>query len=142
MRKNHIISSTVLATVLATEKNNHGADFTIKSKDTGKDYTYKIERSMFNDRWYTHVKVEVGYLDFQRLGTYSNGSITNKKVPVETPAAKAIAWVLAGVEAGKFNVLDSKIEVMHLGSCLVCGRELTDSVSIEAGMGPTCRSRK
>ena len=66
----HKISSTALASVINSEKNNSGADFTLKSLATGKDFTYKIARKEFKGNWYTDISVEVGYLDFQYLGTY------------------------------------------------------------------------
>lgn len=139
----HLISSQSLLTVITREKNNHGAEFTLRSKGTNKDYTFKIERSEFKGTWYTHIKVEEGYLNFVKLGHYRNGSLWAKgSKKVETPAAVAIAWVLLKAEQGKFQLLDSNIELMHLGSCLVCGATLTDSQSITLGLGPICRGKK
>jgi hypothetical protein len=137
----HIISSTALFEVINREKNNKGADFTIRSLKTGKDYTYKIARSLYNGKWYTHVKVEVEYLRFVRLGTYFNGRITHKGNIVDSPSAVAIAYVLGKVEAKAFDFLDSAIEVMHTGNCLVCGKTLTDADSITFGLGPVCRAK-
>ena len=136
----HVISSSALEMVIKAEKNNSGADFTIKSLATGKDYTYAISRSQFKGKWYTHVQVETGYLQFTRLGSYFNGKIYQKGQVVDTPSATAIAWVLARVEERKFTLLDEKVHVMHTGCCLRCGRELTDANSIEMGLGPVCRS--
>ena len=134
----HLIPSSSLAPVLSSEKNNSGAEFTVVSNKTGKDYTYKIVRSEFNNQWYTHVKVETGYLQFKRLGTYFNGKIFNKKEVVETPSAVAISFILNKVEKGEFNYLDTNVSVMHIGNCLCCGRPLTDAISIERGLGPIC----
>lgn len=124
------------------DKINNGAEFTVKSTATGKDFTFSINRSLYNERWYTHVYVEKEYMNFVRLGTYANGYITNKHVLVQTPAADAIAWILRKVESGKFDELDAKVDLMHLGKCLVCGRPLTDAISIEHGVGPVCRTFK
>jgi len=137
----HKISSTTLASVINSEKNNSGADFTLKSIATGKDYTYKIARKEFKGNWYTHISVEVGYLDFQYLGTYFSGAIRRKGAPITTVSAQAIAYVLLAVEGQKFAFLDEKMDLMHKGSCLVCGRTLTDANSIESGLGPVCRNR-
>jgi hypothetical protein len=137
----HKVSSTTLASVINSEKNNSGADFTLKSIATGKDYTYKIARKEFKGNWYTHVSVEVGYLDFQYLGTYFSGAIRRKGAPITTSSAQAIAYVLLAVEGQKFAFLDEKMDLMHKGSCLVCGRTLTDANSIESGLGPVCRNR-
>lgn len=138
----HKISSSALYEVINRQANNKGADFTIKSLKTGKDYTYKIARSEYNGKFYTHIKVEVEYLKFVRLGTYFGGRITNKGNMVETPSAIAIAYVLGKVDLKAFDVLDSQIDVMHTGHCLVCGKTLTDANSIEFGLGPVCRSGK
>lgn len=134
----HIISSSALVSVIGAEKNNSGADFTIKSLATGKDYTYAISRSEFKGKWYTHVKVEKAYLEFARLGSYFNGKIYQKGQVVETPSAVAIGFVLKKVEEGKIEFLDANVEVMHKGCCLRCGRALTDAQSIERGLGPVC----
>jgi hypothetical protein len=138
----HIISSSALYEVINREKNNKGADFTIRSKKTGKDYTYKIARSEYNGKFYTHIKVEVEYLKFVRLGTYFNGAIRHKGNLVDSPSAVAIAYVLSKVEAKAFDFLDSVTEVMHTGNCLVCGKTLTDADSISRGLGPICMGSK
>ena len=139
---NHKISSTALASVLQNDKNNSGADFTLKSLATGKDYTYKIARKEFKGKFYTHVSVEVGYLSFEYLGTYvGGGAIKRKGAPITTPSAQAIAFVLKKVEEEQFAFLDAKMDLMHKGSCLVCGRTLTDANSIETGLGPVCRNK-
>jgi hypothetical protein len=134
----HVISSSALVSVINAEKNNSGADFTIKSLKTGKDYTYAICRSEFKGKWYTHVKVENNYLEFKRLGSYFNGKIYQKGQVVDSPSAVAIAFVLQKVEEGKIAFLDANVEVMHKGCCLRCGRALTDAQSIERGLGPVC----
>lgn len=137
----HKISSIALASVLNSQKNNSGADFTLKSLATGKDFTYKIARKQFKGKFYTHVSVEVGYLQFEYLGTYFAGAIRRKGSQITTPSAVAIAYVLGKVEEQKFASLDEKMDLMHTGSCLVCGRALTDAQSIESGLGPICRNK-
>lgn len=133
-----VISSSALSHILNSEKNTKGGVFTIKSLKTGKDFTYKISRSFFKGKWFTHVKVEVGYMSFVRLGSYFRGKIYNKGNEVNSSSAVAIAFVLSMVEAGKFDFLDQRMQVMHLGSCIRCGRALTDAQSIEVGLGPVC----
>ena len=137
--KNPFDAATI-GLVLQAEKNNNGAAFTVRSKPTGKDFTFKINRSEFNGKFYTHVKVEQGYMNFTYLCSYYNGMITKKRQPVKTPAALAIAWVLKMIESQKFSLLKEQVEFMHLGNCLRCGRVLTDADSIQIGLGPVCRS--
>ena len=136
----NVIKSSALLNVIEAEKNNSGADFTLKSIKTGKEYTYNISRSFFNNKWYTHVKVETKYQEYKRLGVYFDGKIFKNGSVVDTPAAKAISFVLAKVQSREFSYLDNKVELMHTGSCIRCGRALTDSESIKRGLGPTCAS--
>jgi hypothetical protein len=138
----HIISSSALLSIINVEKNNSGANFTIKSKKTGKDYTYKISRNFYKNNWYTHIYVETDYLNFVRLGSYFKGFLYNKGQKVDSPSANAIAWVLRTIESDKVSVVDENVDVMHTGHCLRCGRELTDAVSIQFGLGAVCRSGK
>jgi len=133
-----LISTKVLSNVITREKNNNGAIFTIKSISTGKDYTYRISRKNFGEKWFTFVRVEKGYLNFTYLGSYFKGNLWNKRNKVETPSAKAIGFVLDFVEKGKFDFLDEKMEMTHEGSCIICGKTLTDAVSIKRGIGPVC----
>lgn len=133
----HIISTSALLSVIKAEKNNSGAEFTLTSKASGKEFTYRISRSEFKGRFYTHIKVEKGYRVFVRLGSYYGGNITLKGFRVETPSAKAIAYILHKVEQGAKG-LDEVVELRHVGNCLRCGRELSDSTSIDRGLGPVC----
>jgi hypothetical protein len=82
--------------------------------------------------------VEKEYQNYETIGSYYQGNIWKSKKIQTTPACKAIAWILAKVEAGKFDLLNEKIELYHLGFCLRCGAVLTDSKSIERGLGPIC----
>ena len=135
-----VISSKSIS-ALFEDKNIKGGVFTIKSLKTNTEFTYSISRSEFNKKWYTHVNVEMGYLNFNRLGTYINGKITNKGSLVNTPSAQAIAFVLKAVEDKRFDWLDSVMNTYHIGKCIRCGKELTDSQSIELGLGPICADK-
>tara|TARA_Y100000389_G_scaffold55776_1_gene51673 strand:+ start:43 stop:465 length:423 start_codon:yes stop_codon:yes gene_type:complete len=139
MCKSKISSESI--SQLLVEKNIKGGRFTIKSLASGKDYTYSVSRSEFKGNWYTHVKVETQYLEFKRIGSYFNGRITNKRQLVDTPSAKAIAFVLKAVEQKRFEFLDSKMETFHLGKCIRCGKTLTDATSIQRGLGDVCAKK-
>jgi len=138
----HLISSKALSFVVLREKKNNGALFTIKSVDSGKDYTYKIARKEFKGTWYTYIMVETQYLRFARLGVFLSGKVIMAKKEVTSPSANAIAWVLRQVQLGKTALLDEKIELMHSGSCICCGKTLTDATSIEVGLGAVCGGRR
>jgi lantibiotic modifying enzyme len=134
----NVISSKSLADVIFREKKNNGAIFTVKSLKTKKDYTYKISRTKFNDKWYTHVRCENGYLNFKYLGSYFKGKLFKKGKVINTPTAIAISFILDYVEKGKFDWLDKNMNLMHEGHCLCCGKTLTDADSIQRGLGPVC----
>jgi len=116
------------------------AKFTLKSKATGKDFTYSLFKSDWGQKTYLQVAVEIDYLNFMHVGYYSNGVIKKRRKEIKTLSAKAIAWALRNIERGNFALLEDSVEIYHLGNCLRCGRVLTDAKSIEIGLGPVCRS--
>lgn len=138
MENSITVPSSTLATLINTEVTTKGGKFTVQSKRTGKDYTYKIKRSSFNGNMFTHVYVETGYLNFTHLGFYAQGKVIKKAQPVQTNSAEAIAYILNLVENRRFEKLDEQVAIFHTGKCLRCGRTLTDATSIKAGLGPTC----
>lgn len=135
----HRISASSLHNFIGGEaKKVNGAPFTVVSKKTGKEYTFKISQIVFKGFPYLHFRVESGYLNFSYLGYYRNGKVWSKKGAVNTPSAEAVGWLFRNLESKNFSLLDASIEVYHLGSCLRCGRTLTDSESIRSGFGPVC----
>jgi hypothetical protein len=140
MKAAHLIPAESLKYMVLAEKQHKGAAFTVRSVKTGKDYTYKIKRTEFGGKWYTHIYVEVRYLEFKYLGVYKNGHLYYKQQLVDSPSAIAIAYVLRKIVGEQYALLSEQVEVMALGKCLCCGRALTDADSIAAGIGPVCRS--
>lgn len=132
-----IIASQNLSAIFG-DKQNNGGSFTVVSKKTGKDYTFKVANKSWNGKTYCHVSVETEYLQFKYLGTFFNGKIFNKRQVVESPSAIAIAWLLVKVQEGKFDLLNESVEILHLGNCIRCGRTLTDAQSIKRGLGSEC----
>jgi len=137
-----LVSTKILSNVISREKQNKGATFTIKSLTSGVDYTYKLVRKEWKGKWFTHVLVETQYLSFKYLGSYFKGKLFHKKSIVKSPTAIAIGFILEKVEQGKFKYLDSKLELIHTGHCLCCGKTLTDANSIKIGLGPVCNSNR
>jgi hypothetical protein len=135
----NLVNPEVLSQVLKSEKNNKGGRFTVRSKSTGKDFTYQISRSQFRDKWYTQVYIETQYLSFKHLGVFKSEGVFKAGVPVTTPAAMGIGWLLKNVEKGRVAAIASQADIYHTGKCLKCGKELTDANSIEIGLGPVCR---
>ena len=121
-------------------KKLNGAPFTIRSKKSGKDYTFKVSQIPFKNSNYIHIKVETEYLNFKYMGWYRDGKIINKKLEVNTPASQAVSWFLRQMFSNNFDNLNQSLDIFHLGKCLKCGKTLTDSNSIEVGFGPVCRN--
>jgi hypothetical protein len=138
---NYSISAENLKHFINNEgKKLNGAPFTIRSKKSGKDYTFKISQVPFKDNNYLHIKVETEYLNFKYMGWYRDGKIINKKLEVNTPASQAVSWFLRQMFSNNFDNLNQSLDIFHLGKCLKCGKTLTDSNSIEIGFGPVCRN--
>lgn len=139
------INPSNLANLIHNEaKKLSGAAFTVKSKMTGKEFTYKISNVFWKGYNYLHVKVEKEYLNFAYMGYYREGNVFQKQnnvaTKIDTPARDAISWILRQLYKGNISGLDSNIEVYHLGKCLRCGKTLTDSESIQRGFGPVCKN--
>jgi hypothetical protein len=137
----HTINAETILEVIKANTTSKGGLFTIKSKKTQKDYTYKINRVEYKGKWYSHIFVETGYMLFLYLGFYSNGVIINKGKENNLPSAKAISYVLNCIDNNKLEYINTNVEFYHLGKCIKCGKTLTDSNSIKAGLGPYCRSQ-
>lgn len=137
----NIVPANALLALIQGDKESKGGEFTALSRKSGKDFTYKVSRKKFNEVWYTHIKVEIGYLQWQYLGFFKDNKVVRKGQEIDTPSAKGIAWILSNVKVGNYKAVEDQVEVMHLGKCLRCGRPLTDADSIQLGFGPVCRAR-
>jgi hypothetical protein len=135
----NLVNPESLAQVLKSTKRNKGGNLTVVSKATKKEFTYRIARSEFKDKWYTQVYVETQYMQFRHLGVYKEGGLFKAGQAVVTPAALGASWLLKHCENGNHTLVTTQAEIYHTGCCLKCGKELTDSESIKAGLGPICR---
>lgn len=129
-----------ITTLLKSDGTFKGGAFTVRSKKTGKDLTYKIRKKEWQGGLYIHCYVETQYLEFKYIGTYKNGKLFKSRMENENVTAKGIAWIIDKIFAGAGEVVEASAEIMHLGKCLKCGRTLTDAKSIETGLGSHCRS--
>lgn len=130
-----------LAKLIDPEEKVKGAPFTVRSRKTGRDYTFKIKANEFHGRVYSHLYVEVNYLDWKYVGYIhpQTGSVVRHGAQVDTPSAQAATWLFKQVKAEHFTFIEQNVELMHLGKCIKCGKTLTDATSIEYGIGPVCR---
>jgi hypothetical protein len=63
-----------------------------------------------------------------------------KKGKPDAPSFKALNWALGHLRAGVGDI-PADLTIQHNDQCGVCGRELTDPVSVATGIGPICRSK-
>jgi len=136
------INSEPLELILNSNENCNGTFLTVISNSTKKDYTFKVTKKVNKKQQkYIHIYVEMGYLNFNYLGIYWENKIVIKGgKEIETPAAKAISWILSKIEKHEKESLNKQVSFYHLGKCIKCGKTLTDKKSIEIGLGPYCRS--
>ena len=113
------------------------ATFTIRSLSSGKHWTFTIKQKKGADCYFVALHagdqdpIYIGYLKHNRL------CLSAKSAPGITPRA-VINHLLHYIDRG---ALHPKFEFFHEGTCGRCGRQLTDPVSIERGLGPTCATK-
>lgn len=73
-------------------------------------------------------------------GLYKNGTLfrktKNSTVDVKSPCYKGAEYLTKMMN----HDFETPMVVQHEGCCSRCGRRLTDPISIERGIGPTCFS--
>lgn len=118
------------------------AKFTVKSKRTNKHFTFKIRKDRDSGLWFVHCLTgENNYLYLGTIFADSGFRWTRKTFPVQRNGIfyNAFKWFYEKIDQG---ILPKDIEVYHSGHCGMCGRELTDPISIKEGFGPECRSKR
>lgn len=122
------------------------AKVTIKSEKTGKHYTYRVNR-ISDSAVHGVAAMVAGPPPWLYLGAIflDEGSIfrpTRKTCNYARyhPAYRAFNWfweILVEKER-----MPQGVTVFHEGKCGMCGRELTDPVSVTEGYGPDCRKKR
>lgn len=118
---------------------------TMRSKRTGEHVTLTLEAMKKAERWQHATLSEASHV-FIKMGQGGYGS---SKVGTFYPATGKLyfdtpdkAWQFATLEtllSARVGVQEtSTYELREADLCGKCGRELTDPVSIERGIGPTC----
>lgn len=117
------------------------ATFTLRSRNTGKRFTFKM-RQKKGTPFFVSVLVGVNNeSDFQYIGfvpTNNGVLIAGRKGKPNMPSFKALAWALDKLANGN---LPDTLEIWHEGKCGACGRKLTVPESIDTGFGPICAGR-
>lgn len=122
------------------------AKFTLLSRSTGAHFTYHVqgkkdskdpEKQVFFVRY---LNGPDNTKDYSYLGAIFS---TNPQSVVTTKASKAgkNSSVYRALAFALTHPQCEQLEVYHSGACGRCGRELTDPMSIQTGIGPTCREK-
>jgi hypothetical protein len=120
------------------------ATFTVRSKETGKRFTYKVKKSM--DKWFCSLLTgPSNESDFRYFGfiveenggyKYVHGKPGKSCAARTAESVKAFTYTVGNVFDR--NRIPDGVEFWHAGRCGRCARQLTDPVSIESGYGPEC----
>lgn len=120
------------------------AVFTIRSKETGTRFTYRVRAASPADRNCFFVDYLGGAdneNDWRFIGSllprrnaYAFFHSRKAKASADTPVVVAFGWTWSHPDS-------SKLEVWHEGRCGRCGRRLTVPESIASGLGPECATK-
>ena len=139
MALQNITPVEVVAGLIKLDENFPGGAFTLVSKNTGKQFTYKLRKKLWLGVYYIHCFAMNRYLEFEYLGYYKDGKIIHKRALNDSIKAKGLEWLIKQIKHGKTAQIEEKSEILHLGKCLKCGRKLTDSERIKLGLGSYCQ---
>ena len=128
-------------------------NFTVVSKKTGTKLKLRIERALksfssaVEPPWFIHaVPLEGGsdykYVSFIKLhkatGAFIYSTGKHSKVKLGSETEKVVRYVILSILSQRETL---GFDVYYKGTCRVCGRTLTDPVSIDRGCGPTCSKK-
>ena len=125
------------------------AVFTIKNKETGNHYTFKVQKPTSNlpahvkaGMWWVSCKSHNNQWIYMLTAKWENGrglflrlTANSGITTMEHPAAKAFDWFIRKLNDRQ---LPDKLILEFSDRCCRCGRELTDVRSIQQHVGPEC----
>lgn len=117
------------------------AKFTIKSKKTGKHYTYRIKRGDKEVWFVSRLGMDNNYIYQGTIFPDTGFTATRKTCNYArySEGFEVFKWFWERLETKGLHPL---VEFYHAGRCGMCGIELTDPVSIKEGYGPECRKKR
>jgi len=112
---------------------------TFQNPASGNRFTYKVVKHKVDDIYFVHVLTNPDVYMF--LGTIKDyGFRYSKKSKISNDARSVIVFDYVFHHLG-MKTLNTSIEIFHDGRCGRCGRQLTDPISVETGLGPYCRKK-
>jgi hypothetical protein len=112
---------------------------TFQNPATGNRHTYKVLKHKTDDIYFVHVLTSPDVYMF--LGSIKNHIFRySTKSKIKNDSRSVIVFDYIFHHLG-MNMLNTSIEIFHDGRCGKCGRQLTDPISVESGLGPYCRKK-
>jgi len=117
------------------------AKITLRSEKTLKHYTYKIRKAKDGDIWFvSRLSSDSKYIYLGSITKHDEHFVFDR-----TRNSVTHRWLAESFDAFKWfwkvlreDRLPATATVWHEGRCGMCGKELTDPVSIKNGYGPDC----
>jgi hypothetical protein len=118
------------------------SEFTIFNVVNGIGYKYHIKSNKEYSMWFISVKLAGSFRYAGFIKKDANGRLVycrGKKGSMDgnNTAIKGLLWTIDRSDRIPFD----KVKIIHHGRCAVCGKPLTDELSIERGIGPICYKR-
>lgn len=118
------------------------ASFTIVQDKGNIQAKYNVRKSKDSNLYFISTSTDNGKMEYQGYITRNDlyhikaGNKGKANEERNSKNIKALLWVMWHA-----NDLPKSVHVLHHGRCSVCGRKLTDAISLSYGIGPTCRER-
>lgn len=112
--------------------------FTIKNKETGNHFTFKVQKPRKSQGRVWHVSYMGPYQNWLYMFTIANGNLrwsSKSRVIDGHPAAVAFIWLMNKLN---LRIQFNKMILEFSDNCCRCGRRLTDIDSIQRRIGPEC----
>jgi hypothetical protein len=118
------------------------AKLTLQSTATLNHYTFTIKKAKHQELFFVSVLgPQDQYFYVGLIDDHKNFKLTKaSKYKEESVVYKTFRFFWVNLE--KRNVPNlRKLNIFHMGMCNRCGRELSDPLSIQMGLGPFCRKQ-
>lgn len=110
---------------------------TFQNPNSGNRFTYKVKKHDTDDIFFVSVLTSPD--TYQFIGSIKNYVFKHSKKSKIFNDSKSVVVFDYVLNHLVMNTLNTSIEIFHDGKCGKCGRQLTDPISVEFGLGPHCR---
>ena len=129
-----IFSGKALVTITSAKSGTH---FTFKFKEKDGDIFFVNHLWGPNNAWDGDWDW-TGFVKADGEGNPTSCLLAGKKGNPAQNSFKALSWTLAKLNQG---VIPADLTIQHNDACGMCGKALTDPISVATGLGPICRGK-